>query len=145
MTKQFWLLKTEPTCWSWAQQVASKVTEWDGVRNFQAQKHMRSMQKGDAAFFYHTGKERQVVGVVNIISTAHPDTTDPKFVSVDVKTAAAFKQPVTLARIKDDPRLQSLPLIKQGRLSVVPIDAASFDLIQSWGMETNASTIKAAN
>ena len=133
--KNFWLLKTEPSCWSWSDQKAANTAEWDGVRNPQAQKNMRAMKKGDLAFFYHTGKERQIVGTVEIVREAYPDTTDPRFYSVDVCTKNTFKNTVTLPRIKGDPRLQSLALIKQGRLSVVPIDAASFSLMHDWGMK----------
>ena len=111
------------------------IEPWDGVRNFQAQKHMRAMQKGDRAFFYHTGKERQIVGIVEVVREAYPDFTDPsgKFDMVDVKTIAPFKTPVILDRIKKDPRCAHLPLVTQGRLSVMPIDKACWDLITEWG------------
>jgi predicted RNA-binding protein with PUA-like domain len=134
----YWLLKTEPNCWSWTDQVRDQVTSWDGVRNFQAQKHMRAMKKGDRAFFYHTGKERQIVGIVEVTREIYPDATDSsgKFGMVDVKTIAPFQKPVTLDHIKQDPRCAHLPLVTQGRLSVMPIDEACWDLISQWGQNS---------
>ncbi len=131
----YWLLKTEPDCWSWQDQVRDVRTPWDGVRNFQAQKHMRAMREGDEAFFYHTGGERRIMGTVKIVRAAYPDTTDPnhRFSMVDVRTLHPFAAPVTLDRIKQDPRCHHLALIKQGRLSVVPIDEETWQLISSWG------------
>lgn len=131
----YWLLKTEPSCWSWTDQVRDQVTSWDGVRNFQAQKHMRAMKKGDRAFFYHTGKERQIVGIIEVTRELYPDATDSsgKFGMMDVKTIAPFKKPVTLDHIKQDPRCAHLPLVTQGRLSVMPIDEACWSLITEWG------------
>ena len=131
----YWLLKTEPQCWSWADQICAHETSWDGVRNFQAHKHLHPMRKGDQAFFYHTGKERRIVGIVEVTHEAYPDTTDEsgKFSMIDVKTIASFQTPVTLDTIKKDPRCMHLPLIKQGRLSVVPIDRECWDLIVDWG------------
>ncbi len=131
----FWLLKTEPHCWSWKQQEASHVTSWDDVRNFQAQKYLRKMAKGDLAFFYHTGKERQIVGIVKVVREAYPDPSDPghRFIMVDVETASSLNTPVTLAYIKKDPLLAHLPLIKQGRLSVMPIDPESWSYICQLG------------
>lgn len=131
----FWLLKTEPNCWSWEQQLKDRITHWDGVRNHQAQKHMRSMLVGDQAFFYHTGTERRIVGTVKIIRAAYPDHTDPagKMAMVDMEALKTFANPVSLADIKKDSRLEHLALVKQGRLSVVPIDDQAWDLITSWG------------
>lgn len=131
----YWLLKTEPTCWSWADQVRDDVTSWDGVRNFAAQKHMRAMHVGDQAFFYHTGDEKCIVGTVEIVRTVYPDPSDSKgkFQMVDVKTRTPFAQAVSLKRIKEDPRCGHLPLVTQGRLSVMPIDQACWQLILSWG------------
>ena len=127
----YFLVKTEPECWSWAQQVAEKTTVWDGVRNFQARQVMRQMQVGDLAFFYHTGAERRIVGIVRVIRPAYPDPTDPvgRFDAVDMEAVCALSCPVTLSEIKQEPLLSHLPLIHQGRLSVVPIDSPSWSLI----------------
>ena len=135
MEKGYWLLKTEPDCWSWNDQVKSHTTTWDGVRNFTAQKHMRTMQQGDHAFFYHTGKEKKILGTVTISRTTYPDPSDEtgRFFMVNVDAGTAFKVPVTLQHIKSDPRCAHLPLVTQGRLSVMPIDKACWDLICSWG------------
>ena len=133
--KNFWLLKTEPSCWSWTQQVSEKTAEWDDVRNFQAQKHMRAMQVGDEAFFYHTGTERRIMGTVRVTRAAYPDPAEPRFCLIDVTTVSPFQTPVTLARIKEDPRLQNLPLVRQGRLSVMPMTPEAWDLITQWGAE----------
>lgn len=132
---RFWLLKTEPSCWSWAQQVASHSTPWDDVKNFQAQKHLKSMALGDEAFFYHTGSERQIVGIVTVVRTAYPDPSDPnqRFVMVDVQTKCPLHTPVTLARIKAEPLFAHLPLVTQGRLSVMPMDPESWSLLCHWG------------
>lgn len=128
---RYWLLKTEPNCWSWAQQLAKNVEPWDGVRNAQAQKNMRAMTKGDQAFFYHTGTERQIMGIVSIVRETYPDTTDEtgRWDRVDVKTLRTLPKPISLKAIKVHPGLQDLPLLKQGRLSVVPIDQCSWNLI----------------
>lgn len=133
---QYWLVKTEPNCWSWAQQVKDDVTCWDDVKNPEAQKNMRAMQEGDLAFFYHTGNERCILGTVTIVRTAYPDPSDDqgRRCMVDVQTNSAFKTPVTLKMIKEDPRLAHLALVKRGRLSVAPIDQAAWQLICSWGV-----------
>ena len=135
MNPHFWLLKTEPTCWSWAQQVASGRTSWDDVKNFQAQKFLKEMVCGDLAFFYHTGAERQIVGIVTVIREAYPDPSDPegRRVMVDVETRAPLKHPVTLASVKRDPLLAHLPLVRQGRLSVMPIDPESWTRLCTLG------------
>lgn len=131
----FWLLKTEPNCWSWAQQTAATTTGWDDVRNFQAQKYLKAMHKGDQAFFYHTGNERRIVGIVEITREAYPDSSDPsgRFIMVDVKTLQPFLHPVSLSQMKAESQLAHLPLITQGRLSVMPIDQESWQLLCQWG------------
>ncbi|MCY4413635.1 MAG: EVE domain-containing protein [Alphaproteobacteria bacterium] len=128
---QKWLLKTEPSCWSWDDQMKHNVTHWDDVRNFQAQKFMRSMLIGDEAFFYHTGKEKCIVGIVRIVSSPYPDkeAKNENQIMVDIQTQRTLPHPVTLATIKSHPQLQHLALIKQSRLSVVPIDDQSWNLI----------------
>jgi predicted RNA-binding protein with PUA-like domain len=126
-----WLLKTEPDTWSWDQQVAKGVESWTGVRNHQAANNMKAMKLGDRAFFYHTGEERRIVGVVEIVKLYYPDPTDEtgKFGMVDVKTVGPVKTPVTLAAIKADPRLQDLLLVRHSRLSVSPVSDAHWKII----------------
>ena len=133
----FWLLKTEPETFSWADQVkrGAKGEPWSGVRNFTARRHMNEMKKGDLAFFYHTGDERQVVGTVEVIREAYPDATDEKgvFVAVDVKAVAPLPQPVTLAAIKAEPRLKDMALVKFSRLSVQPVTAQEWKIVCALG------------
>ena len=128
---QYWLVKTEPETWSWDDQVKKGAEAWTGVRNHQAANNMKAMKLGDLAFFYHSGEERRIVGVVSVSKEYHPDPTDEtkKFGMVEVKTLGPVKTPVTLAAIKADKRLQHLLLVRQSRLSVVPIDLKSWKLI----------------
>jgi predicted RNA-binding protein with PUA-like domain len=132
---KYWLMKSEPGAWSWEQQVKKKVESWNGVRNYQAANNMKAMSLGDRAFFYHSVDEKQIVGIVEIVKLYYPDPTDEtgKFGMVDVKAVIPLKTPVTLAQIKAEPKLQHLPLIKQSRLSVLPVDAASWKLICKMG------------
>jgi len=127
----FWLLKSEPETWSWDDQRSKDVEPWTGVRNHQAANHLKAMRLGDQAFFYHSGAWRQIVGIVEIVSLAYPDPTDQtgKWVCVDVKTAHSLPHPVTLAAIKAEPRLAGLALVRQARLSVMPIDDAAWKLL----------------
>ena len=122
----FWLLKTEPEDWSWQQQVesGSKGIEWNGVRNFQAAKNLRSMKIGDKCFFYHTGKVKSIIGIVQILKEAFPDRTDKnkKFVSVIVKALYPLKREVSLQKIKKDKDFRDFSLVKQSRLSVMKVD-----------------------
>ena len=122
----FWLLKTEPEDWSWRQQVesGSKGIEWNGVRNFQAAKNLRSMKIGDKCFFYHTGKVKSIVGIVQILREAFPDKTDKKkkFVSVIVKALYPLKREVSLQEIKKNKDFRDFPLVKQSRLSVMSVN-----------------------
>ena len=106
----YWLVKSEPGTWSWDDQVRDDVAEWDGVRNHQAALNLKSMKVGDRAFFYHSVNEKQIVGIVEIVKEAYPDPSDPagRFVMVDVKALRPFKQPVTLAEIKAEPRLEEI-------------------------------------
>ncbi|MEN8236250.1 MAG: EVE domain-containing protein [Pseudomonadota bacterium] len=131
----YWLLKSEPETWSWNDQVRDGVAEWDGVRSFQAAKNLKAMVVGDQAFFYHSGKERQIVGLVEIVRTAYPDPSDPsgRFVMVDVKAKQTLPHPVSLAAIKQDPRMQQLALVRQSRLSVMPIDPESWEILLAMG------------
>lgn len=126
-----WLIKTEPSTWSWQDQVTQKTTHWDGVRNYQASKNLKAMKVGDLCFFYHSIKERQIVGIVEVIKPYYPDPTDPtgRFGMVDVRMVKTLPRPVTLDQIKADPRLQHLSLVRQSRLSVMPIDSESWALL----------------
>jgi predicted RNA-binding protein with PUA-like domain len=121
----YWLLKTEPDTYSWADQVkkGAKGEPWTGVRNFTARKHIEAMKKGDEAFFYHTGDEKQVVGIVEVVRESYKDPTDAKgvFLVVDVKAVKPLPKPVTLAAIKADGKLKDMALVKYSRLSVQPV------------------------
>ena len=121
---KFWLLKTEPEDWSWNQQVESgnKGAEWNGVRNFQASKNLKNMKVGDKCFFYHTGKIRSIIGIVEIIKEAFPDETDKKFVSVVVKALYPLKREVSLQEIKKNKDFKDFSLVKQSRLSVMKVN-----------------------
>ena len=127
----YWLVKSEPSSYSWQQMQKDGRTFWSGVRNFQASSNMKAMKKGDRAFFYHSGDDKAVVGTVEIVKEYYPDHTDDtgKFGMVDVKAGEPVKTPVTLAAIKAEPKLKHLLLVKQSRLSVVPIDDPSWKLI----------------
>jgi predicted RNA-binding protein with PUA-like domain len=131
----FWLVKSEPSSYSWEQMVKDGRTFWSGVRNFQASNNLKAMAKGDRAFFYHSGDDKAVVGIVEVVKEYYPDHTDEsgKFGMVDVKAVAPVKTPVTLAAIKAEPKLKNLLLVKQSRLSVMPIDEPSWRLICSMG------------
>ena len=123
---QYWLLKTEPEEWSWQQQVKSgnKSTEWNGVRNFQAAKNLKNMKIGDKCFFYHTGMEKKIVGIVKITKEHFLDKTDKthKFVSVLIKASIPFKEPVELQEIKKNKVFRDFSLVRQSRLSVMKVD-----------------------
>jgi predicted RNA-binding protein with PUA-like domain len=128
-----WLLKTEPDCWSWDQQKAEGVTgaEWDGVRNYQARNFMRAMRRGDLALFYHSGDERRAVGIVKVVTEAHPDSTDGSgaWECVDVAAVKDLPRPVSLAEIKAEPSLKDMVLVKNSRLSVQPIAEQEWSII----------------
>ena len=127
----YWLIKTEPGAWSWDDQVRDDVTFWDGVRNYQASNNLKAMRIGDRCYFYHSVKERQIVGVVEVVKEYYPDHTDEKgrFGMVDVKTVCPVVTPVTLAQIKADPRLQGMLLVRQSRLSVCPVSDDEWAII----------------
>jgi predicted RNA-binding protein with PUA-like domain len=128
---RYWIVKSEPHSWSWDQQVKKGTEHWNGVRNYQAANNMKAMRLGDRAFFYHSGEEKAIVGVVEIVKEYYPDHTDEsgRFGMVDVKTVGPVKTPVTLAAIKAEPRLKDLALVRQSRLSVVPVDAAQWKIL----------------
>lgn len=134
----YWLLKTEPEVFSWNDQVkvGAKGEPWSGVRNFAARRHLNEMQKGDKFFFYHTGGEKKVVGVGEVIAPAYPDPTakaDEHWVAVTTVAREVLPQPVTLAAIKAEPRLKDMALVKYARLSVQPVTAAEWKLVRRMG------------
>lgn len=131
----YWLMKTEPGAWSWDDQVKAGTAEWDGVRNYQAANNMKAMKNGDRAFFYHSVNEKRVVGIVEVVREYYPDPSDAsgRFGMVDVKALRPLEAPVTLAQIKAEPRLADLALIRQSRLSVMPIPDAAWGLICRMG------------
>lgn len=130
---RYWLFKSEPSTWSWDQQVAKGEAgeEWDGVRNYQARNFMREMNIGDRGFFYHSQKEKSVVGIVEICAEAHPDSTtdDERWECVDIKALMPVKTPVTLDEIKGDERLAEMVLVKNSRLSVQPVTPEEWQVI----------------
>ncbi len=128
---KYWLTKSEPNTWSWSDQKKVKKTMWDGVRNYQARNNMMDMKKNDKCFFYHSVNEKQIVGIMSVIKEYYPDPTDKtnKFVVVDVGAERDMPKPVTLEQIKKEKKLSHLALIKQSRLSVMPIDIKSWKLI----------------
>jgi predicted RNA-binding protein with PUA-like domain len=131
----YWLVKSEPSSYSWDQLVKEGRTFWSGVRNFQASSNLKAMKNGDRAFFYHSGEDKAVVGIAEIVKEYYPDHTDEsgKFGMVDVIPVAALPKPVTLAQIKAEPKLKDLVLVRQSRLSVMPIDEKSWKLICAMG------------
>ena len=133
MGKSYFLMKSEPNVWSIADQkkAGSKGTTWDGVRNYQAANNLKKMSKGDLCFFYHSNIGKEIVGIVEVIKTAFIDPTDKekKFVAVQVRFKKALNKPVSLENIKKNSNLSSLPLIRQSRLSVMPIDTKSWKII----------------
>ncbi len=134
---RYWLFKSEPDTWSWQNQLdkADVGEEWDGVRNYQARNFMREMKVGDQGFFYHSQKEKAVVGIVEVIAEAHPDssTDDPRWECVDIKAIATVPNPVTLDTIKAEPRLAEMVLVRNSRLSVQPVSEVEWNLITAMG------------
>ena len=133
----YWLFKTEPEAWSWEQQQkkGAKGELWSGVRNHQAANNLKAMKKGDLGFFYHSGEERRIVGIVEVIGEYRPDPTDAsgRFGLVDVKAVKDVPAPVTLAAIKAEPRLADTVLVKNSRLSVQPVKKEEWKLIAKMG------------
>ncbi|MDF2095903.1 EVE domain-containing protein [Aquibaculum arenosum] len=127
----YWLMKSEPGTWSWDDQVREHRTHWDGVRNYQASNNMKAMKVGDLAFFYHSVNEKRIVGIVRVVKEYYPDDSDPRgrFGMVDVEAVKPVERPVTLAEIKAEPRLADLALVRQSRLSVVPVSDEHWRLI----------------
>ena len=130
----YWLFKSEPDTWSWDMQVAkgAEGEEWDGVRNYQARNFMRQMAVGDLGFFYHSQKEKAIVGIVEVIAESHPDSTtdDERWDCVDIRAVEPVKTPVTLDQIKAEPRLAEMVLVKNSRLSVQPVREDEWALLR---------------
>lgn len=129
----YWLMKSEPGTYSWDDLVKDKRTHWDGVRNYQARNNMKEMKKGDLALFYHSVKEKTVVGIAEIVKEYYPDpsTSDDRWVVVDVAPQQALQKPVKLEEIKADERLEQMVLVRNSRLSVQPVKKEEFDIIIS--------------
>ena len=134
---KYWLLKSEPDVWSIEQQIKAgiKGATWDGVRNYQAANNLRKMKNGDLCFFYHSNIGKEIVGIVKIIKSAFIDKTDKKkrFVAVQVRFVSKFKEAISLEKIKENKKISHLALIKQSRLSVMPIDYKSWKIICNMG------------
>ncbi|MDX9941699.1 MAG: EVE domain-containing protein [Bacteroidales bacterium] len=131
----YWLVKSEPGAYSWQRLVKDKKTMWDGVRNYQARNNLREMKQGDLVLFYHSVNEKQVMGICRVVKEHYPDPTtdDDRWVVVDVAPVEGLKKPVTLEEIKNDDRLENIALIKQSRLSVMPLPREAFDAIVELG------------
>ena len=128
---KYWLLKSEPDAWSWDNQVKEGASMWDGVRNYQARNNLKEMKKNDLCFFYHSVKERSIIGIVKVVKEYYPDPTDKteRFVVVDVKAIKKLKNPVSLDQIKRNSKLKDIALVKQSRLSVMPLKKTEWDII----------------
>ncbi|OWU82600.1 EVE domain-containing protein [Phaeobacter sp. 22II1-1F12B] len=133
----YWLFKSEPSTWSWQDQQdkGEAGEEWDGVRNYQARNFMREMKLGDKGFFYHSQKEKAVVGIVEVCAESHPDSTtdDERWECVDIKAVRSFKEPVTLDQIKAEESLAEMILVKNSRLSVQPVTDAEWKRVCEMG------------
>ena len=134
-TKRYWLVKQEPEDYSWDDLVRDGITQWTGVRNFQARNNLRQMHVGDAVFFYHSGKEKSIVAIAQVAKTAYPDPTagDPAWIAVDIKPVKPLSGPVSLVDIRANSKLRNLLLIRQSRLSVMPVTKEEFDEIVRMG------------
>jgi predicted RNA-binding protein with PUA-like domain len=124
----YWLVKSEPETYSWSDLLRDKKTHWDGVRNFAARNNLKAMKKGDWVFFYHSGDDKCVMGIAEVAKEHYqdPTTDDANWVAVDLKPVKPLKQPVTLAQVKADKRLSQIYLVRQGRLSVMPLKKEEF-------------------
>jgi len=133
--KNFWLVKQEPSSYSWSDFVADRETSWTGVRNFAARNNLRKMRKADSVLFYHSGEEKAVVGIAKVVRTAYPDKTakEGDWSTVDLAAVKPLPQPVTLREIKGNSRLKGIPLVRQSRLSVMPLAEQEFQEIVSMG------------
>lgn len=135
---QYFLVKSEPFKYSWQQFLADKRTFWDGVRNYQARNNLQAMKEGDLVLFYHSNEGKEVVGVAKVVKTSYqdPTTDDVRWVAVDLMPVQELEQPVTLEQIKQDPLLQDIALVRQGRLSVMPLKQGEFDRILEMGTKS---------
>lgn len=135
----YWMVKSEPGEYAWDDLVREGKTLWDGVRNYQARNNLQQMQKGDLVLFYHSVSQKCIMGIARVSRTSYPDPTtdDARWVVVDLEPVEAFTRPVELEQIKADPRLQNLALIRQPRLSVMPVSKEAFDAIVDWGHNEN--------
>lgn len=131
MTNQYWLVKSEPETYSWADLVRDRKTDWTGVRNFAARNHLKAMKRGDSVFFYHSGAEKSVVGVAEVTKEAFPDPTaeEPGWVAVEIAATEPLRRAVSLDEIKDQSSLANMVLLRISRLSVQPVTAAEFKAI----------------
>lgn len=129
----YWMVKSEPTSYSWDEFVAKKEDVWDGVRNYQARNSLRDMRLGEPVFFYHSGKDKAIVGIAEVSEEAFPDPKDEEWVAVRLKVKTTLKSPVTLEMIKSEDQLSQLPMLKQSRLSVLPVGKKEFDLLVKMG------------
>ena len=131
MNINYWLLKSEPDAWSWDNQIKEGASMWDGVRNYQARNNLKEMKKNDLCFFYHSVTERSIVGIVKVVKEYYPDPTDKtgRFVVVDVKATKKLKNPVSLDQIKETSKLKDIALVKQSRLSVMPLKKTEWEII----------------
>jgi len=131
----YWLVKSEPGTWSWDQHAKAGADVWTGVRNHQAKAHLKAMKAGDKVLFYHSGDEKAVVGLSEVVGEAHPDATDPTgaFVAVDLKASAPLKKPVSLSAIKGEKSLAEMVLVKNSRLSVQPVSADEWAIVTRMG------------
>jgi predicted RNA-binding protein with PUA-like domain len=131
----YWLVKSEPVKYAWDQFVKDGKTFWDGVRNYQARNNLQAMKKGDLVLYYHSNEGMEVVGIAKVLKEHYPDPTidDPRWVVVDLAPYKALKKPVSLAQMKQDPILANIGLIRQGRLSVMPLKSEEFDRIVEMG------------
>ncbi len=135
---QYFLVKSEPFKYSWQQFLADKRTFWDGVRNYQARNNLQAMKEGDLVLFYHSNEGKEVVGVAKVVKTSYqdPTTDDVRWVAVDLVPVQELEQPVTLEQIKQDPLLQDIALVRQGRLSVMSLKQGEFDRILEMGTKS---------
>ena len=141
MTTQYWLVKQEPEKYSWADFVQDKTTDWDGVRNYQARNNLQAMKKGDQVLYYASVSDKEVQGIATVQKEAYPDPTidDDTWVAVKLKAGKSLPEPVSLAQIKAEPKLAEIKLIKQSRLSVIPLRKPEFDrILKMGGVKTKA-------
>jgi predicted RNA-binding protein with PUA-like domain len=125
----YWLVKSEPSVYSWEQLLKDKKTVWDGVRNYAARLHLRAMKKGDQVFFYHSNEGTCIVGIAKVVKEAYPDPKDKEWSAVDIAPLKSFKNPVSLAQIKAEKKLKNMALVRIGRLSVSPVTEDEFNII----------------